>query len=397
MRDIGKALQEKTDLVTQNWIEAVRTDEEIESAQQIAYHAVRDSIPLVLEAISTLLTRTPTDDDPQAVLARGLKHGAERAEQGYDAAEIVREYRLLRRVIFTTLKPDLLSGSASQVLEAIQAIDTIIDEVVSTCLESYLQERLRELERVQGQLMLTNQELTRLVQSQKDNLSRLTHELKNPVNAIMGYSELLLRQQPTFPQAQDTSTNLQFIERLIRNGQQLLRLINNSLEISRCEAEQMQPQLESTAVRSLIEESVEALALSARDRQLAVRVECDRAPETVLSDPLWLRQIVTNLVSNAIRYTDSGTVRVICQRCDDEGWQLVVSDTGVGITPEDQLKIFKPYFRVQQDHHSLDGTGLGLAIVAELVNLLQGKIYVVSQVGKGSTFTVTFPLSAPTA
>ena len=392
MRDLGEALQEKTDAIVKNWVEAIRDDVEIESAKELAYQSVRDSIPFVLKAIATLLTRTSADDDPQQVTDQSWQHGIDRAEQGYDTAEIVREYRLLRKVIFSTLEPDLLTGSVHEVLQAVQGIDGVIDEVISLCLESYLSKRLQELELVQEQLLLTNQELTRLAQSYKDNLSYLAHELKNPLNSIMGFSELLLRIQQE-NQNNDPFTSVQLVERMLRNGRQLLNLINNALEISRFESGQVQLHLEPTDVRSLIEESVQAFDPSIRAKGLAVEIDCDRAPTEVLSDPLRLRQIVTNLVSNAIRYTETGSIRVICQTDGNNQWRLIVADTGVGISREDQAQVFKPYFRAgPASNYSPGSTGLGLAIVAQLVELLQGKIELVSQLEQGSTFTVTFPM-----
>lgn len=391
MRDLGEALQEKTDAIVKNWIEAVRQDGEIESAKEMAYQSVRDSIPLVLKAIATLLTPTSEDDDPQAATDRSFAHGVDRAEQGFDTIEIVREYRLLRTVIFSTLEPDLLTGSACEVLEAVQKTDSVLDEVISLSLQSYLDKRLQELKQVQEQLLLTNQELTRLAQSHKENISHLAHELKNPLNSIMGFSELLLRLQEN--QSQDPSTSAQLIERVLRNGRQLLNLINDALEISRYEAGQMKLHPESTDVRSLIEDVVQALDPSIRAKDLEVTVNCDRAPAQATIDPLRLRQIVTNLVSNAICYTESGSIQIICQVCSDNQWTLTVADTGIGISPEDQAQIFKPYFRVGSvNSYSTKSTGLGLTIVAQLVELLQGKIELVSQAGEGSTFTVSLPI-----
>lgn len=112
-----------------------------------------------------------------------------------------------------------------------------------------------------------------------------------------------------------------------------------------------------------------------------------------MSDRLKLQQIITNLVSNAIRYTESGTIRIICQTNDSDRWTLIVADTGVGISPEAQEQIFEPYYRAgPKENYAPNSTGLGLAVVEKLVELLQGKIDLVSELGKGSTFTVTFPL-----
>ncbi|MGB3760663.1 MAG: HAMP domain-containing sensor histidine kinase, partial [Rivularia sp. (in: cyanobacteria)] len=225
-----------------------------------------------------------------------------------------------------------------------------------------------------------------------ENVSHLAHELKTPINSIMGFSSLLLKEQQNITSGQDKSLNLKFIEKVIKNSRQLLRLINNTLEISRYETGEIQLSLEWIDVRSQIQMVVEAMEPAAHQKNLEVILKCDRSPEQVLSDPLRLQQIITNLVSNAIRYTDSGTITIICEANDNEQWSIIVVDTGVGISQEAQTQIFQSYFRVgSEGTYSPNSTGLGLAIVDKLVKLLKGKINLVSKPTEGSTFTITFP------
>lgn len=390
-KDIGKILLAKTDTIVESWIEIIREDMDIESAKGLAYKSVRNSIPQVLEAAATLLSQA-LSDRPQKLAEKGWEHGIVRAEQGYDVAEIVREYSLLRKVIFPVLKPDLLAKSGAEMLRTVELIDSVIDRVISLSLDSYFETRLQELEQIRGQLLLTNQELTRLVASQKEDFSHLAHELKSPLNSIMGFSTLLLQQQQKVNQGHDTSLSLQLTEKVIKNSKQLLRLINDILEISRYEAGKMELNLELIDVRSLFQMVTDALKFSAEQKNLEIILNCDRAPELVMSDRLRLQQIITNLVSNAIRYTESGTVNIICQTEESDRWSLVVADTGVGIAPEAQTQIFEPYFRVKSKAgYSPDSTGLGLAIVEKLVKLLQGEIDLVSKPAEGSTFTIVFP------
>lgn len=390
-KDIGKILLAKTDTIVESWIEIIREDMDIESAKGLAYKSVRNSIPQVLEAAATLLSQA-LSDRPQKLAEKGWEHGIVRAEQGYDVAEIVREYSLLRKVIFPVLKPDLLAKSGAEMLRTVELIDSVIDRVISLSLDSYFETRLQELEQIRGQLLLTNQELTRLVASQKEDFSHLAHELKSPLNSIMGFSTLLLQQQQKVNQGHDTSLSLQLTEKVIKNSKQLLRLINDILEISRYEAGKMELNLELIDVRSLFQMVIDALKFSAEQKNLEIILNCDRAPELVMSDRLRLQQIITNLVSNAIRYTESGTVNIICQTEESDRWSLVVADTGVGIAPEAQTQIFEPYFRVKSKAgYSPDSTGLGLAIVEKLVKLLQGEIDLVSKPAEGSTFTIVFP------
>jgi len=391
-KDIGKVLLAKSETIIESWIASIRQDLDIESAKGLAYKSVKNSIPLVLEALATLLTSSTTDDNPQKLKNNGLEHGFVRAEQGYDAAEIMKEYSLLREVILTVLEPDLIDTSSKEVLHKVKLIDSLIDRVISLSLDSFVIARLQEIEQLQGQLILTNQELTRLVAAQKEDLSHLAHELKSPLNSIMGFSTLLLQQQQKIAQGQDTSLNLQLTEKVISNGKQLLRLINDTLEISRYEAGKMQLNLKSVDVQSAIATVVEAFEPSAKQKELEIILNCQTAPLKVQSDSLRLQQIITNLVSNAIRYTESGTITISCQANEDEQWSITVADTGIGISLEAQAQIFEPYFRATaKNSASINSTGLGLAIVDKLVKLLQGKIGLVSELAQGSTFTVTFP------
>ncbi len=391
-KDLGKTLLAKTDTIIECWIDSIREDEEIESSKNMAYTAVRNSIPLVLEALATLLSESITSRS-QKLKDCSWEHGLVRAEQGYDMDEIVREYSLLRKIIFTALKPDLLANSSAEILETVELLDSVIDRVITLSLESYVETRLQELEQVRSQLLLTNQELTRLVATQKEDVSHLAHELKSPLNAIMGFSTLLLQQQQKAVQGSDTALSLQMTEKVIRNGRQLLRLINDILEISRYEAGKVPLNIQSSDVQPLIQLAVDTLSISAAQKDLEIILNCDRAPQEVQTDTLRLQQIITNLISNAIRYTESGTITITCTTKARDQWSLIVTDTGIGLSPEAQTQIFEPYYRVgSKNDYSTDSTGLGLAIVDKLVKLLQGKIDLTSKLGEGTTFTVTFPM-----
>ena len=390
--NFSQLLAEKIDEIAKNWVEAVRLDRQISSADDLPHSAIQNHVPDVLMAMATVLSKSQ-DSDIQSIVQNSLEHGVLRAEQGFAPTEIAREYRLLRQVIFSTLEADLLEGTVREVMRVYNAIDATIDEAIAQCFKSYLDERLQELQQLQSQAELTNQELTRLLKANQENVSQLAHELKNPLNSIIGYSELILRSSRKNSEAQDTVPHVEHIERVVRNGRQLLRLINDTLEISRYEAGKMKLQPVATDVHYLIKDVFEMLQPLASAKELQMVVDCEQAPEKVLTDPLRLQQVVTNLLSNAIRYTESGTVQLTCQMRSDNQWSIAVTDTGVGIAPEDQSRIFDPFFRVgNSDTYLPDSTGLGLAIVSQLVQLMQGKIELVSQVGVGSTFTVILPL-----
>ncbi|BAC90199.1 sensor histidine kinase [Gloeobacter violaceus] len=390
--DFSKLLADRSDAIIEQWIAAVRSDRRISSDDGLPYSAVRNSLPDVLRAMVTVLSQTEKSDTGLLV-SKSLVHGSLRASQGFNPAEIAQEYRLLRRVIFTVLDGEMTRGSITGVVRAVHLINEVVDEAIASCFQSYVDERLRELAQLQSQLLLTNQELGRLVRAHQDNLSVLAHELKTPLNSIIGYANLFLRTGRTRTDIGDTLPDFEHIERVVRNGTRLLHLINDALEFSRSEAGQTRLHLEAVALRPTVEEVVETIRPLAAAQGLEVSLDCGLAPQTVASDSMRLQQILTNLLSNAVRYTPSGSVRVECKAVDDRHWSVAVSDTGLGIAPEDQPHIFEPYSRFSCNERSrTEGTGLGLAIVSQLVNLLQGKIALVSEPGVGSTFTVTFPV-----
>ncbi len=397
MNDLGKALLGKVDEIIDIWIEEVRRDMKIDSNKGMTYEAVHNGLPLVLASVATLLTTAFADEETE-LNEEATEHGAVRAEQGFDIAELVREYRTLNRVLITALEPDLMTGTVSEVIKALRKIDEVIDRVVLLSIESYVSHRLGLLEKMHGQLLLTNQELTRLVQIQRDNVSHLAHELKNPLNSIIGFSSVLLRKQrQVLTDSPPKSIEMRQVERILNNGQQLLRLINNTLEVSRYESEQLALKVEPVHAPMLIKTVAESFESVARDRQIALKMDCDRAPNEVTTDSLRLQQILTNLVSNAIRYTDEGEVSISCYSVDEESWAIAVCDTGKGIPLDLQPKIFEPYFRVgDKNDYAPESSGLGLTIVNKLVQLLQGRIELTSEVDSGSTFLVILPLALET-
>ncbi len=189
----------------------------------------------------------------------------------------------------------------------------VLDEAIASFFQSYTEQRLTELQQLQNQLSLNNQELTRLLRSNQDNLSYLAHELKSPLTSIIGYSDLFLRQQRKHSdekEEKDTFTNLEHIERVLRSGRQLLQIINDALEISRYDAGEIKLHPELINPRESVKCVSEMLESLATHKELQMLVELHEAPQQVFTDPLRLQQILINLISNAIRYTDRGTIKI---------------------------------------------------------------------------------------
>ncbi|MBD0308832.1 MAG: HAMP domain-containing histidine kinase [Microcoleus sp. T1-bin1] len=393
--DYSQVLAEKTDTIVQRWIEAVRLDRKIETADALTQSAIENHIPHLLAAMTTVLSQHQTSDI-KVIIEASLDHGFLRAEQGYDAAEVAREYHLLRQVIFSQLEAELVAGTTADLFRAFRLIDAVIDEAIAQCFKSYVAQRLQELQQIQTQLKLTNQELNRLVSVNQENVYHLAHELKTPLNSIIGYSELFLRQGKWQPEIKDTLPGIEHIERVLRNGRQLLRMINDTLELSRANAGKIKLNLQRTNVQSVINTVVEMMQPIADAKGLKLAVTTSGcAPTQVIADGQRLQQILINLLSNAIRYTESGSIELSCRCHGEANWAIAITDTGIGIAPEDTKRIFDPFFQAGEAGKQLfpgESTGLGLAIVSRLVTLLQGKIELVSEIGVGSTFTVILPL-----
>jgi signal transduction histidine kinase len=395
MTNLSQFLAEQADRILQLWVDTVVQDRQIQSTEKLSRTAIRDHVPHILAALATVLSKSQ-ESDTGAIVQASLQHGALRAEQGFEPTEIAREYRLLRGIILSQIEANLLQENTAEALRAVFLIDAVVDEAITQCFDSYVKQRLQELELLQSQLILTNQELNRLLQANQERLSLVAHELKTPLSSIISYSKLFLQQQSLqkYDQVRDAVPSLGHIERVLRNGHRLLRMINDLLELSRCELDRVQLEVLPVNVRSLIHEVVEVVKPLADDRHLQILWNVDLAPEPVETDPTRFQQILTNLLTNAIRYTEAGSITIRCQALSELDWELTVQDTGIGIALENQSQIFTPFFRLPLPGQAFapESSGLGLTIVAQLVALLQGKITLTSEVGAGSIFTIVFPI-----
>jgi len=220
-------------------------------------------------------------------------------------------------------------------------------------------------------------------------LANMSHELRTPMNAIIGFTELVL----SGSHGPLTDKQERSLERVLRNGKNLLGLINDVLDLSRIEAGKMAITEEDFRPLQTIQAVFSTLEPMATQKRLGVVVIDDGAPDVVRGDEARVRQIVLNLVSNAIKFTHTGEVRVIARREDAERWSIRVEDTGIGVAPEHLDVIFEEFRQVDaSSSRQAGGSGLGLAISRNLARLMNGELRVESEVGKGSAFTVVLPV-----
>lgn len=241
------------------------------------------------------------------------------------------------------------------------------------------------------ELARANLELFRSNQAKADFLSTMSHELRTPLNSVLGFSENLLRADNL------TDKQHRWAANILTGGQQLLALINDVLDLAKMESGRMRVVAEPLDVATLCEGLGALFRAEAekKDVELWVRLPTDSPP--ISQDAGKLRQILTNLLSNAVKFTPAGGRITLKAAVEGETLTLQVTDTGVGIAPEEQEVVFQKF---RQTSHPLTreqgGTGLGLSIVRELAKLLGGDVALESALGRGSTFTVTVPARLPT-
>jgi signal transduction histidine kinase len=220
-------------------------------------------------------------------------------------------------------------------------------------------------------------------------LANMSHEFRTPLNAMLGYTSMLL-QGVAGPIDGPARRQLSRIE---SNGRHLLTIINEILDISRIEAGRMPLQISKFNVPELVNEVRAELEPIILRSKLKVAIDLPRDVRPIMTDRQKVKQILLNLLSNALKFTHQGTVTISARRrVHDRSVELTVADTGIGIAPADQERIFEDFRQLDNSPtRAYGGTGLGLSICRRLAQMLDGSIVLESQVGVGSRFTLTLP------
>jgi signal transduction histidine kinase len=234
-----------------------------------------------------------------------------------------------------------------------------------------------------------SQQLAEASQHKSQFLANMSHELRTPLNAIIGVSEMLREDAEALKQ------DVEPLDRVLGAGRHLLALINDILDLSKIEAGRMELHLESFALVPLIDGVIKTIEPLAAKNGNQVAVHCDAAIGTMHADQMRLRQALLNLMSNANKFTDRGTITINAGHRQENGgdWiTLAVTDTGIGMTPEQMGKLFQEFSQASSSTASkYGGTGLGLVISRRFCQMMGGDITVKSEPGRGSTFTIRLP------
>lgn len=251
-----------------------------------------------------------------------------------------------------------------------------------------LRQQNQELEKQRQQIQLQNLQLQEAYRLKSQFLATMSHELRTPMNAIMGFSQILLRQYPD----PLTDKQLDIVQRIFNNSQNLLTMLDEVLDFSKLEAGQLQLAPSEMDLAVFVPLTAEELRSLAMQKNLKLQVDVTLENPIIFNDRNSLRQILVNLISNAIKFTDIGEVTVKAWEITAEQIAIAIEDTGIGIEPEHFETIFEAFRQVDQTlTRKHPGTGLGLAITNSLVKMMNGTITVESKLGKGSVFRVEFP------
>jgi signal transduction histidine kinase len=260
----------------------------------------------------------------------------------------------------------------------ISLLKTFADQAVIAIQNARL---FREIEDKSLQLEIANKH-------KSEFLANMSHELRTPLNAIIGFSEVL--HDRMFGEINDKQA--EYLNDIHSSGEHLLSLINDILDLSKIEAGRMELELSRFDVAGALENSMTLIRERASRNNIALALECDDEVGEWTADERKFKQIMLNLLSNAVKFTPQGGSISVRARRGNSSVEIAVTDTGIGIKPEDQQLVFEEFRQAGGDHlKKSEGTGLGLALTRRFVELHKGKISLQSEIGKGSTFTFTLP------
>ena len=304
-----------------------------------------------------------------------------------------------RRVAEGELRSHVGIKSRDEIGDLADSFNQMADSVQQR--EGELRDHADELDRLNRQLVLRQQDLREINDQlaaashhKSQFLAKMSHELRTPMNAILGFSGIMANK--SLGNDLSSEERKEFLGNIITSGRHLLDLINEILDLSKIEAGKETLMFERFSVPEVLEAARQMVEPAAHEKHITIEVTIDPRVSAWTADALKFKRILNNLLSNAIKFTpEGGSVRLRAAATDD-GAEFSVTDSGIGIRPEDRERIFQEFEQVEMSaERHYEGTGLGLTLAKMLVELHGGRIWLESEVGKGSTFAFVLPLRAP--
>jgi signal transduction histidine kinase len=289
------------------------------------------------------------------------------------AVPLLREDRILGGLVLTRKSPGAFPQDVVELLKTFATQSTLA--IQNARLFREIEDKSRQLEAAS--------------RHKSEFLANMSHELRTPLNAVIGFSEVLAEQM--FGEL--NAKQLEYVRDVLSSGQHLLSLINDILDLSKVEAGRLELEFAPFDLPATMDSTLTLVRERASRHGITVDLVVDERLGDVVGDERKIRQVLLNLLSNAVKFTpDGGRIELRAVPADDSV-EISVSDTGIGIAPEDQEAIFEEFRQVGTDSaRKREGTGLGLALAKRLVELHGGRIWVKSEIGKGSTFTFALPV-----
>ncbi len=309
------------------------------------------------------------DSIPARIRERNMRSGF----RALLAVPLLREDRVLGALVVVRKSPGAFPPAAVELLKTFASQSALA--IQNARLFREIEDKRRELE-------VANRH-------KSEFLANMSHELRTPLNSIIGFSDVLLERM--FGEVNEKQA--EYLEDIRSSGEHLLSLINDILDLSKIEAGRMELALSTFDPGATLENTVALVRERAARTGVELDLEVDDRLTAWTADERKFKQIVLNVVSNAVKFTPQGGKVTVRASCNDGGMEVAVTDTGIGIAPQDQALVFEEFRQVGADYTTkVEGTGLGLALTKKLVELHGGRIWVESDKGKGSTFTFTLPL-----
>lgn len=386
--ELAGRVETRRSAIIRQILAAVRGSPELPTAHQLGASQLRDHLPSVLERLVTSLRGAARVRTRLPARTAADEHGHTRWVQHYRLDELVRELGVVECVVMREgLDPLVAEGKApspTAIVAAREGIRWFFEDAVAASAERFVQEAGRARDEAE-------QRLRELDASRLNLLRTVTHELRAILQTLTLAVEIVSTEGP-----EADRERMRDVCR--RNLADMGALLQELTDYEVLLAGQVRPEVETFSVAHFAATVVDAFGPLARASGVDLQVDAEVGLETVRCDPRRLRQIVTNLIVNALKYRRNGAdawVRITFESIDQDRWRMAVDDNGVGIAPEDLERIFDEFQQVAPPREGASGIGLGLTITRRLAHLLGGDIRVSSTPGEGSRFEVTLPTGFP--